>query len=106
MKRLSVFFALALIASAADDTPAWLRSAASDKFPALDAKTPAIVLLRESSVAVEESGRIVTTDRYAIKILKRAGLPFARVAKVYMRDTGNLSDMKAWTLPASGTPRR
>ena len=102
MKRILLLLYLAAAVRAADDVPQWLRAAASEKLGAVDAKAPAIYLLRDTGVAVEESGRVVTTDRVAIRVLSRTGSTFARAAKVYLRDTGKVRDIKAWVIAPSG----
>ena len=110
-QRSAVLALLSLIlccvpAAAAEEAPAWLRAAASEKLPAADPKAPAIVLLRESNVVVEDSGHIVTTDRFAVKVVNRAGASAARAAKIYLRDTGKVRDLKAWVIAPSGDARR
>jgi Domain of Unknown Function with PDB structure (DUF3857)/Transglutaminase-like superfamily len=106
MKIYTAFLLAASALLAADDTPDWLRSAAAAKLPVYDGKTPAVVLLRASDVTVEETGRIVTVDRFAVRVLSRAGASSAHAAKVYLRDTGKVRDLRAWVIPASGEPRR
>jgi len=103
MRTLAAFLVCAAWAMAAtDDTPAWLRVAAAEKLPSYDAKTPAVVLLKESGVVVDEAGRIVTTDRFAVKVLNRAGANEAEAVKVYTRDTGKVRDLRAWVLSPAG----
>jgi hypothetical protein len=94
------------VASAADEAPEWLRVVAARKLPEYPAKVPAVILIRETGVVVEDSGRIVTSERYAVRILNRAGLTYARVLKSYARDTGKVRDLRAWTVAASGELRK
>lgn len=92
--------------AAADEVPAWLRTAAAEKLPAYDAHTPAVVLLKESSVSVDDTGRITTTDRYALRVLTKAGTQDAEAVKVYLRDTGKVRDLKGWVINPSGEGRK
>jgi hypothetical protein len=102
--RLFVLLALCApgLAAATDDTPAWLRTAAAEKLPAYDSKVPAVVLLRESNVTADETGRLVTTERFAVRVLNRTGAQEAEAVKVYLRDSGKVRDLKAWVIAPSG----
>ena len=102
---LFAFTAIQLHA-AADDTPAWLRTAAAEKAIDYGPKVPAAVLYREALVNVEESGRIVTTERYAVRILNRAGLREAYALKPFLRDSGKVRDLKGWVIAASGDSKK
>ena len=57
----------------ADDTPSWVREAAALVTPKYDAKVPAVVLLNEQHLAVDDNGRRTCTTRRAIRILSREG---------------------------------
>src|SRR5215471_19975928 len=56
---------------ASDDVPGWLRQAAAVNVPAYDKKVPAVVLLDESRVTVDDEGRVTTVRNYAVKVLSR-----------------------------------
>ena len=77
-RLIGAFCAVALLsvsASAGDDAPDWLRQAARQAAspPALSGDAPAVVLLDEGSVKVEEDGRVISSARYAVRITKRRG---------------------------------
>ncbi len=91
---------------AADDTPPWLRSAAAEKLPTYDSKVPAVVLVDESSVSIDDTGRILTTDHYAVRVLNRAGMGAASAYKHYLRDTDKVRDLKAWVITPAGESHR
>ncbi len=57
----------------ADDAPSWLRQAAQAPVPAYENDVDAVVLYREESVSLEGNGNLVTTERYAVKVLTRDG---------------------------------
>jgi len=72
--RPRIIFMLSLALPAlADEAPSWLRELATASVPAYEKNVAAAVLLNETSVAVEDSGRMVTTTRSAIRILTREG---------------------------------
>jgi hypothetical protein len=98
----ALLFCVCGLRGAVDDTPAWLRALAAEKLPAYGAKVPAVILLREKDIAVEETGRIVTTERFAVRVLNRAGAQEAEAVQVYLRDSGKVRDLKAWVISPSG----
>ena len=69
IRPLLICAALVSCVRAADDAPAWLREFSTTHLPAYESKVPAAVLLNEENVAVDDSGRVTTTDRKAIRIL-------------------------------------
>jgi hypothetical protein len=108
--RLTIL-CLALVASAAtvlagDDIPAWLQQAAAQKAPAYERSVPAVVLLKEANVTVNDDGRIVTTTTYAVRILTREGRREAVAREVYLTDAGKVREMKAWLIRPDGSFKR
>ncbi|HEV8487863.1 MAG TPA: DUF3857 domain-containing protein, partial [Blastocatellia bacterium] len=88
-------------ASVAEEAPSWLTLAASATAPAYDKKVPAVVILDEQNVKVEEDGRVTTTARYAIKILTNEGKRRAVAHVTYLTDTGKVREMRAWLIRPS-----
>src|SRR5215510_11672413 len=78
----------------AADPPAWLRDAVAQATPAMDPSIPAVTLLREERVTIEEDGRILTSARHAVRILTRAGRSAAEAVEVYRADTGRIRDLR------------
>ncbi|HEX5084961.1 MAG TPA: DUF3857 and transglutaminase domain-containing protein [Blastocatellia bacterium] len=110
LKRLlaSIFLMACLQAVAAakgDDTPAWLRQAASITVPTYDKDVHAVTLHDESRKTVEEDGRITTVTSYAVRILTREGRRYARASEGYNNGTGKVKDMRAWLVRPSGEVR-
>ncbi|MEN3335070.1 MAG: hypothetical protein V7641_4435 [Blastocatellia bacterium] len=108
---LTALFAAALllpqpVARAGDDAPAWLRQAAGSTTPTFGKEVPAVVLWDESRVTVDEDGRVVTTNYYAVKILTREGRDEARAHEVYNTDTGKVREMRAWLIRPSGEVKK
>lgn len=94
-------------AHAGDDVPGWLRQAAASNPPAGYEKiVPAVVLLSERDIRVEEDGKVTTTQRLAVKILTNEGRSAAIGSVEYLTDTGKVRDMHAWVLRASGAVKK
>src|SRR5438552_4523142 len=87
----------------ADDAPAWLRQAAGASVPIYDRKVNAVVLLKENMVAMEETGRLVTAERYALRILTRDGRKDAVAIESYLSNFSQIKDMQAWLIAPGGT---
>ncbi|MGA2595104.1 MAG: DUF3857 domain-containing protein [Bryobacteraceae bacterium] len=106
MKRLLMCAALAASAWAGDDVPSWLREYSSAKAPAYSPHVPAVVLFSEQAVTVDESGRVVTSDRKAIRILTREGRKEAVAGQIYVMNTGKVRDLRAWLIRPSGEVKK
>ena len=104
--QLLIGLFLAAAAFAGDDAPAWLRDLAALKTPAYPPKTPAVVLLDEMNLSVEDNGRVVTTERRAVKILTRDGRKEARGEVVYDTGSGKVREMRAWMIRPSGEVKK
>lgn len=89
-------------ARAADDPPQWLRSAASSAAPSYDKTVPAVVLLNERNVKVDEDGKVTTTERHAMKVLTNEGRDEAIAGVHYLTDTGSVQNMRAWIIRPAG----
>lgn len=109
MTPLKLIFFAALVARsvfAADDLPSWLRELSGTKTPPYSAKVPAVVLLDEEAVTVDENGRVTTTNRKVLKILTREGRKEATASKIYITGTGKVRDMRAWMIRPSGDVKK
>jgi hypothetical protein len=105
--RVLLLLILAIpVARAADDTPQWVRDAAAMPIPKYDAKVPGVVLLNEQTVAVDETGRRVTTTRYAYHPLSREGKRAARAEETYLKETGKVRDLRAWLVMKNGEVKK
>ena len=91
--------------SFAIDPPLWLREAARSPVPTLDRNAPALVLLNDQRVTVDEEGRVLTATSYAVRVLTRAGRAAAEAGEVYRTDTGKVRDLHAWLIPSAGAAR-
>jgi Domain of Unknown Function with PDB structure (DUF3857)/Transglutaminase-like superfamily len=91
--------------SVAADPPVWLRDAARSVGPTLDRNVPALVLLNDQRVTIEDDGRVLTATSYAVRILTRAGRLAAGADEVYRTDTGKVRDLRAWLIPSTGVAR-
>ncbi len=89
-----------LLATAAP--PEWLTELAGTQVPAYEAKVPAVVLLHEEQVKVDPRGRVVTTQRYAVKVLNRDGRAWALARVVYRTKSSTVRQLRAWMVFPSG----
>jgi hypothetical protein len=90
----------------ADDAPAWLSQAGAASVPKYGPKTNAVALLREARVVVDESGKVTTTTRYAVRVLKREGRSEAVGRQVYTTSGGKVKDFRAWLIRPSGEVKK
>lgn len=107
-KNLLIVAAIMLlpVCALAGGPPAWLQQAAVQSTSAIDLKNvPAVVLLNEESVVVTSDGAILTTKRYAVRVLEREGRAEAIASVVYRTDSDKVRDLSAWLLRASGQPK-
>jgi transglutaminase-like putative cysteine protease len=87
---------------AAEDVPGWLREASTRKVPEYGAKVPAVVLLDEAHAIVDETGRVTTSRRYAVRILSLEGRNEAQASFIYLLGSAKVREMRAWLISPSG----
>ncbi|MEW6210523.1 MAG: DUF3857 domain-containing protein [Acidobacteriota bacterium] len=90
----------------AEDAPPWLRQAAVASAPILSKYVPAIALLREQNIRVEEDGRVTTIERGAVKILTNEGRDEAEASMHYLTDTAKVRNFQAWIIRPSGEVKK
>lgn len=90
----------------ADDAPGWLRAASSASLPTFPKDVPAVVLADESTVTVDDDGRMTRSDLYAIKVLTREGRDEAVARAVYNTDSEKIKDLRAWLISPSGKVKK
>src|SRR5580658_3171469 len=100
--KTALLVLLAAAGVSAKDIPAWVheagRQAVKSDYPA---KVTKVVLLQEEHLAVDVDGKLVMTERRAIKILRAS--PRAPVAwREYNTKAGRIRDFRAWLLLPSG----
>jgi hypothetical protein len=106
MIRRLLLVALVVLPLLADDAPQWLRQLASEPPPEYVRNSPAVVLLDEQSVTLDESGKIVRTTRYAVRILKPEGRSFAVARLPYQTASGKVKGLTAWIIHPSGLAKK
>jgi transglutaminase-like putative cysteine protease len=104
LQRIVILAGVAGVAAAgaAEEAPGWLREVSTRKIPAYEAKVPGVVLFRETSTVVDESGRIVISTREALRVLSREGRADAYASQIYETGNSKVRDIKAWMLAPSG----
>jgi hypothetical protein len=88
-------------AFAGDEAPDWLKQASSSSAPVYGKEVPAVVLLNERTVKIDEDGKVTTLERYAVRILSIEGRSEARGSVTYVTDSGKIKDMRAWLVRPS-----
>ena len=106
MRTLSLWLACAVLASAADDVPGWVRELATAKQESFDKTVAAHVLLAEELVEVGPDGKTISTRRGAIRVLTREGRSEAIVRSVYVSDHSKVRDIRGWIVHPSGEPKK
>lgn len=102
-----LIFSSGLLVVKAEDLPTWLSQIASTKTTQSLAKNvPALVLLKEQRVIVNNDGKITVTEIGAIRILTRDGSKEASVAVAYLTDGSKVQKMQAWLLSPNGDLRK
>ena len=89
-----------------DDTPAWVQQAAAIKVPAYDKDVPAVVLVDDSTMAIDSEGRMSEVYNFAVRILQRSGREYAHGECGYVPDVGKVKDLRAWLVRPDGQTRR
>jgi hypothetical protein len=89
-----------------DDLPAWLAQAAAQSAPAYSKEIPAVVLYNERQVTVAGDGRVVSTETYAVRVLRREGRVFAKAREAYTPSVGKVREMRAWLIRPGGQVKK
>jgi hypothetical protein len=93
-------------AEGSEEPPQWLRQAASANLPVYDKKVPAVVLLDERKITVDDGLRVTTDSRHAVRLLSREGRTAAIAREIYRTDTGKVRELHAWLIRPSGEVKR
>lgn len=96
---------LPLTVRAGDDPPAWLKQAAALAVPAYGQEVSAVVLHDEARKTVEDDGRVLTTNYWAVRILTREGRYEAAAREIYNTDSEKVKEMRAWLIRPTGEVR-
>ncbi len=97
---LTAFTAVA--AAPPDKVPGWLQQAAGMSVPGYSKEVPAVVLHNEEIVSLDSSGKLVTVENYAIKVLTREGRDYAIARALYLVSSGKIRSIDAWLFRGNG----
>ena len=92
--------------AAGDDLPLWLQQAAATRTPIYDRDVPAVVLYQEQAVSVAEDGRVTTVSTYAVRVLNGEGRKAAEATELYLTNSGQVKDMRAWLIRPDGSVKK
>ncbi len=101
---LAAFSSVAVV-EAKTKAPDWLADAADAANPKFDPddRPEAVVLWDEVIHEFQENGTLMTTTRYAIRVIEPSGKARAKVFAHYRDDgTGKIIRIKAWTIDREG----
>lgn len=100
---MSRIFLLAFCAAAwaADDVPAWVRTAAAKAHPNYPARVSSAVLLFEETLAVDAEGKRLITERGVIKRLTSDAFR-QNGSRPYDPRSGKIRDIRAWVVNPGG----
>lgn len=91
--------------AAGDETPAWLKQAAAITLPTYPKEVNGAVLHDETRKVVEDDGRIITNEFYAVRVLTREGRQEAVARAYYTTDHEKVKEMRAWLIRPDGSVR-
>ena len=103
-RLMTLVLAMAAISPAVwakDSVPDWVKTAAAQSLPSYPAKTPAVVLLDETTYTVATDGRAVERVRRVVKILRPQGRREGTIHVWFDGDTKILS-MNVWSIGPDG----
>jgi len=107
ISRFTIIFSILLLsltnAFAGDSAPGWLTQAAAVKAPTYEKDVTAVVLRNEKQVTLDTAGKLVTVDRYAVRILTREGRREAIAKAFYLSNFNLVRDMEAWLIAPGGS---
>lgn len=101
-----VFFFVSAHSTAAQDAPDWLKRASTMTAPAYDKDTHAVVLHKEENLTLDSSGKLITTERYAVRVLNREGRIEAFASVYYLVNFGQVREMEAWLIAPGGSTKK
>lgn len=105
-RSLVLSFALLLAACtpafAFQSAPDWLRQAARSAVPGYEKSVPSVVLLQEENVTFDPAGRLVTTERVALRVLQKEGARDAVARAFYLSKYSQIKNMEAWLIAPGG----
>lgn len=100
MSRI-LWLCLCAAAWAADDVPAWVRTAAAKTHPNYPARISAVNLLFEETLAVDAEGKRLITERGVVKRLTTDAFRVV-ASRTYDPRSGKIRDIRAWVVNPGG----
>lgn len=106
--RISVFLVVAFFSTAsvfAGEVPQWMRHAVARTVPVYEKDVPAVVLHSENHVTLENNGKLVLVENFAIKLLNKEGRGHAIARAFYLVSAGKVRDIEAWIIRPDGSTK-
>lgn len=89
--------------AAGDKAPSWLQQAAKTAVPSYDKEVPGVILRNEENVTLNSNGKLVTVEKFAVKILTREGKNLAVARARYLVSSGKVKNINAWLIRGNAT---
>lgn len=90
---------------AGDNPPSWLQQAAAAKPPGYEKDVPAVVLHNEQHVTLDGNGKLITVEKYAVRILTREGRREAVGIAFYLSNFSQIREMEGWLIAPGGSTK-
>src|SRR5687768_7446503 len=84
------------------EAPDWLKQAAQARPAGYESSIRAVVLHKEQNVTLDSSGKLVTVERHAVRILTKEGRREAAAVAFYLSKFSHVRDMEAWLISPGG----
>lgn len=104
-RSLTAVFVVGILSISAfgfQSAPEWLRQAARSPIPGYDKEVSSVVLYQEEAVTLDGSGKLVTVERQAARILQKEGIRDAVAQAFYLSRFSQIKDMQAWLIAPGG----
>ncbi len=86
----------------AASAPAWVQQAMKTTVPTYEKDVPSVILYRDETVTFDSSGKIVTTERQALRVLNKEGIREAAAHAFYLAKFSQIKDFQAWLIAPGG----
>jgi hypothetical protein len=92
------FFAAFVAVGVHAAMPPWLKSASAIPTPENIGSAPAVVLMDDSRLEIDETGTMVETRRFALRVLHDAGRRYAEASAVYNGASSKVEELTTWVV--------
>ena len=102
----TIFLLVSAVFAMAGSPPMWLKTAANMKSPQYEKDVPAVVLHTEKGVKLNENGELVSTEKFAVRVLTKEGRGVAIARAFYLVSAGKIDKFSAWVINPNGSNKQ